>query len=57
MVLAARDDLLVTKKVFLDLTIREKKAGRIVIGLFGNTAPKTVNNFFAFCTHSVSDCT
>lgn len=35
----------VTKKVFFDLTIDDVSAGRVVIGLFGDTAPKTVENF------------
>lgn len=38
-------DLTVTRKVFLDIAIRGQPAGRIVLGLFGNTAPKTVANF------------
>lgn len=37
-----------TKKVFFDVSIGGKDAGRIVIGLFGDTAPKTVDNFIGF---------
>jgi peptidyl-prolyl cis-trans isomerase B (cyclophilin B) len=35
----------VTKKVFFDVKIGGEPAGRIIIGLFGNVVPKTVNNF------------
>lgn len=33
--------------MFFDIEIGGEKAGRIVIGLFGKTVPKTVNNFKA----------
>merc|ERR1711981_1518697 len=35
----------VTKKVFFDIEIGGEAAGRIEIGLFGSTVPKTVDNF------------
>lgn len=46
----ARDPLnaKVTDRVFFDITINGKPAGRVVLGLFGEAAPKTVANFLAF---------
>eukprot|EP00794_Sanderia_malayensis_P009606 gene9606-10593_t len=45
------DLLTVTKKCFMDISIGGKKAGRIVVGLFGKAVPKTTKNFYELCTH------
>lgn len=43
----------VTDLVFLDIDIGKEEAGRIVIGLFGATTPKTVQNFISLAKHEV----
>lgn len=40
----------VTSKVFFDVEIGGEPAGRVVMGLFGETVPKTAENFRALCT-------
>merc|ERR1711972_1006375 len=45
-----KDQILVTKKVFFDISIGGKPARRIEIGLFGDLVPKTTKNFYQLST-------
>jgi len=47
---AKKSDTLVTDKVFFDVAIGDESIGRIEIGLFGKTVPKTVANFVQLAT-------
>lgn len=42
----------VTDKVFFDMSIGGKPAGRMVFALFGSTVPKTVKNFKELALHT-----
>ncbi|XP_015433617.1 PREDICTED: peptidyl-prolyl cis-trans isomerase, rhodopsin-specific isozyme [Dufourea novaeangliae] len=48
------DRLTVTEQVYLDIMIDDHPAGRIVVGLFGDIAPKTVQNFIGLATTGVA---
>lgn len=38
-----------TDKVFLDVEIDDKPAGRVIIGLYGDIVPRTTANFIGLC--------
>lgn len=48
------EKLKVTDQVFFDISIGGADAGRIVIGLFGELAPKTVENFKEIATKGIN---
>merc|ERR1712100_643101 len=50
MALTADAEPEVTDKVYFDIEMGGKPAGRIVMGLFGKGVPKTAENFRALCT-------
>jgi len=47
----------ITNKVYFDIEIDGEDAGRITMGLFGKTVPKTAENFRALCTGVKEDGT
>lgn len=47
------DEAIVTKKVQFNIQIGGDRVGPIVIGVFGNVAPKTVTNFVALAGYEV----
>lgn len=47
---AAKNLETITSQVYFDIEVDGRAAGRILIGLFGETVPKTAENFRALCT-------
>lgn len=47
---AALDSEPITHQVAFTIDIDGEEKGEVVFGLFGNTVPKTVENFRALCT-------
>ncbi|XP_058819860.1 peptidyl-prolyl cis-trans isomerase, rhodopsin-specific isozyme [Topomyia yanbarensis] len=43
----------VTSQVFMDVSIDGKERGRMIIGLFGEEAPRTVANFREICINGI----
>ena len=44
----------ITSRVYFDVSIQNRPTGRIVIGLYGSTTPKTVRNFETLCSGTSS---
>jgi Cyclophilin type peptidyl-prolyl cis-trans isomerase/CLD len=47
-----KKDAEITDTVFFDIEINDQPAGRIEMGLYGTTVPKTAENFRELCTGS-----
>ena len=43
-------DAPITETVYFDISVDDEPVGRVEMGLYGDTVPKTVANFKALCT-------
>ena len=50
MIFTAKNLEAITSQVYFDIEVEGRSVGRVLIGLFGETVPKTVENFRALCT-------
>lgn len=44
----------VTSQVYIDVSKDNEPIGRLTIGLFGEDAPKTIENFRHICIHGIN---
>lgn len=44
----------VTSEIFMDISINKEPIGRLVFGMFGEEAPKTVENFREICVNGIN---
>ncbi|CRH00025.1 peptidyl-prolyl cis-trans isomerase, putative [Plasmodium relictum] len=51
----ANDSHEITHKAYFDISINGNPIGRIVFGLYGKVAPKTVENFISICKGTIVD--
>jgi len=49
------DPKAITRRCIFEINIDGKSAGKIVIGMFGHTAPQTVENFMEICVGKKTD--
>ncbi|XP_067624732.1 peptidyl-prolyl cis-trans isomerase, rhodopsin-specific isozyme [Eurosta solidaginis] len=57
LVVAQGLSFIVTSKIYIDVKHQKKPLGRIVLGLFGKIAPRTVANFRHICMRGINGTT
>ena len=48
-----KENKIVRKRCFFDISINEVEAGRVVIELYDDIVPKTAENFRSLCTGEI----